>query len=135
MVEFGAQIQGVQGDEPGEAVMLDSSGQIPSSGSGGLKWTRVALGTALTAGRVYKIIGPYGSSEFVKNTGKNIVYFPYFVEVRTSTGSRNEYGCRAEVGVSGNIEYGTVDYSGTGSSDWSTVQSTDANTALYILED
>lgn len=31
MVEFGNQIQGVQGDEPGEAVMLDSSGQVPGT--------------------------------------------------------------------------------------------------------
>lgn len=31
MVEFGSQIQGVQGDEPGEAVMLDSSGQVPGT--------------------------------------------------------------------------------------------------------
>lgn len=40
MVEFGNQIQGVQGDEPGEAVMLDSSGQVPG-GNGGSGWTKI----------------------------------------------------------------------------------------------
>ena len=34
MVGFGSQIQGVQGDEPGEAVMLDGSGNVPGGGSG-----------------------------------------------------------------------------------------------------
>lgn len=32
MVGFGSQIQGVQGDEPGEAVMLDGSGNVPGGG-------------------------------------------------------------------------------------------------------
>lgn len=35
MVGFGAQIQGVQGDEPGEAVMLDENGQVPTSKNSG----------------------------------------------------------------------------------------------------
>lgn len=33
-MKFGSQIQGVQGDEPGEAIMLDGSGQVPG-GNGG----------------------------------------------------------------------------------------------------
>lgn len=75
MVEFGSQIQGVQGDEPGEAVMLDSSGQIPSSGSGGLKWTRIPYNSTLEIGKIYKVITTLGSAEFMPSSDINYVHF------------------------------------------------------------
>ena len=117
MVGFGSQIQGVQGDEPGEAVMLDSSGAVPSGG-GGLKWTRISANSVLTAGRTYLVFGPPGHAMFTysNRTPKEICI------AETST----NYAYR--VTISNNmLDKWRTESSAPGVSD--------SNTALYILEE
>lgn len=137
---FGSQIQGVQGDEPGEAVMLDENGQVPSSGGGSGSWSRIAFGTALTAGRIYKIIGPYGSAEFVKNENSSqLIYFPYYCSVtQAGTGGTryNRTGRWVNVNLDGTLEYRYIEESGVSSKPaWTSVEATDQNTALFVMED
>ena len=117
MVGFGSQIQGVQGDEPGEAVMLDSSGAVPSGG-GGLKWTRIPVNSVLTAGRTYLVFGPPGHAMFTYcNSTPDGIYIAetstkYAYHVTISNNMLDDW--RMETGRPG---------------------VSDSNTALYILEE
>lgn len=127
-IEFGTQIKAVQGDDPGEAVMLDSNGQVPGENGTGMKWTRIPFGTALTIGRIYKIIGIYGSAEFVvPNSVQFYLYFP--ISVDTSSSRYN--GRRVQIKRDGS---GIIWAEGV-NRDWSETTGTSSNTVLFILEE
>lgn len=61
-IEFGTQIKAVQGDDPGEAVMLDSNGQVPGSGDNEWiqfryeeEWDQVPVGAIVEIGLGYTV--------------------------------------------------------------------------------
>lgn len=98
MVEFGSQIKAIQGDEPGEAVVLDDSGMIPnnllpgSSGGGDGEWIsfygleEVPLGALVHHSRA--LTRTYSASSWTSSISASIStpdqeYEMYFVKVQS----------------------------------------------------
>lgn len=122
MVGFGSQIQGVQGDEPGEAVMLDDSGAVPGGG-GGMKWTRIPVSTTLEVNKAYKAIGPLGSIEFVFNP--DYIGNAYLMPNTDANTSR-----RLFINTDGTTKSWGYQVNG-----WKNLTADESNTRLYVLEE
>ena len=128
MVEFGSQIKAVQGDEPGEAVMLNDSGEIPSSG--GMKWTRIPYNSTLEAGRIYKVITTLGSAEFMPSSNVKRVLFPGCPYDSETSGTSNSWGRWITIS---NMKLGHI-MNSTLSSGYDYAAS-ENNCALFVLEE